>query len=1437
MMRGRFFILVQEHNTPDDLMHCLEMLRILTDNGKDIQNFEVEIAKFMYKWMDQIIAAQLTASYLALLVNLIKYNTSSFDSHIINGIVQRVCNDICSKFIDDRDTFLQCLFVIETVICYCVFPDEILKPCIYVLCLAVNFEMYVETSYKIMRNLLGTQFGYSSLLKMCSMLKEGKNVVDPYILRGVIFHTNMNLWGGTNSSLQNGIKFSSVVLSSYLEVLQTCSLIVTYEVILSLQTLINKCGTDLSEPSWDIVVEILKQILSNIEKEKEIGDNVDLINRFHAIFDTLENMIQNCSVLNINEDKIYSVIEKISSKRPEASIIKLVNHKAMKINVMTSGWLKELQTFMERFFRQEKTQSIRLSAIEHLKEIINLNRACYEEEILEKVVIVIFSDIAQEQDVKIRVAVCRLLLEICSHCDTKRCLELLDILEKNMNRPFDLYALDSTPQKNEHEFEDSITVVNGLIDLFLEKLHQLPSSHAIKIYQILIAHLEAHYHNVKVFEHATKIRYSIINWMLRVRANAAFFVGYPSPRLISDNIKYSHYLAIEGEFQHPPQTPNIQEDTKDDKSENIFTFSHPHVTTLSIKRGCKIIVKCLDLEKDWHTVQLVLRELPKIMQNKTLIQGNDVDILAKSLSDLFRISYDKEQLIERFTLSNEQKDFRGLVIPAIASLITYNAFLSIPTKKKIVEILKSEVRMDGSLSICVQAFTILLMERCDIFERQLADIVLSISKVSDTMHVAIPILEFMSTITHLPYSFTNLNQKQFSYVFATCLPYTSPARYDHYVVSLAHHIIASWFLKARLQWRKGYADYIIEGIAKNIDKSIQDSKQLQRQLQQEDTNKGFHLLNEDSSLRKRSSSLTEQSNRRKEINNPQIMKMKAQRAALQTLSSKDFDMHGFHIELIETCIDFMTRHTYSLSLALPRRMPSANYLLRGGGQSKTWIVGHAVITIVTNACIDNHEWANCSCYCSDWAEIIVRRPTGQLSWLMKFQNQVGLFANEFSFHDLKGLFSDYELDPENPNGILVRRKNEANDSDGLTVAISDELTKIPLQSTASDSAVFSFVTQPIDIPAAKSEPDHGVAEDDISYDDDDSDDPKRNPVRRVNSSPEMRSNWKHNMGNKSNPSRDKSTSNSTVADEQEPPAEGEVQQKKKSSYSKETKVSCEAIPEEISTLVQKEELSLTINTAHRPVQLLSSISAQEPANVATIPKKQHSADDTIHQLRRVEPLNTNMQRNQDWSASVGASNLPLSPRYYKAAISRQVSHQVPLESDDSGYRARSKTISVIGRNKEVYENQSKTSDFSVSTSSIEQTQQPVATSGIQPSFVFVQLFNTGKMDMGFDKPLPVSDKYMGTLNLLDFIPPYEIHKIGVIYVKQGQANNETEILRNVNGSLRYTQFLHNLGSLIAIKDAKEKNLFVNMEPKREGNYTYVWHDDIIQMTFHVATLM
>lgn len=45
-------------------------------------------------------------------------------------------------------------------------------------------------------------------------------------------------------------------------------------------------------------------------------------------------------------------------------------------------------------------------------------------------------------------------------------------------------------------------------------------------------------------------------------------------------------------------------------------------------------------------------------------------------------------------------------------------------------------------------------------------------------------------------------------VFAIALPYTNPFKYNHYTVSLAHHVIAVWFLKCRLPFRRDFVKFI-----------------------------------------------------------------------------------------------------------------------------------------------------------------------------------------------------------------------------------------------------------------------------------------------------------------------------------------------------------------------------------------------------------------------------------------------------------------------------------------------------------------------------------------------------------------------------------------------------------------------------------------------------
>lgn len=65
------------------------------------------------------------------------------------------------------------------------------------------------------------------------------------------------------------------------------------------------------------------------------------------------------------------------------------------------------------------------------------------------------------------------------------------------------------------------------------------------------------------------------------------------------------------------------------------------------------------------------------------------------------------------------------------------------------------------------------------------------------------------------------------------------------------------------------------------------------------------------------------------------------------------------------------------------------------------------------------------------------------------------------------------------------------------------------------------------------------------------------------------------------------------------------------------------------------------------------------------------------------------------------------------------------------------------------------------------------------------------------------------MKILDKIPPYETHSVGVLYIREGQVNNEVEILKNSFGSLRYIKFLQNLGSLVKISDVDPQVLCKN----------------------------
>ncbi|MEQ2307878.1 hypothetical protein AMECASPLE_022611 [Ameca splendens] len=132
-------------------------------------------------------------------------------------------------------------------------------------------------------------------------------------------------------------------------------------------------------------------------------------------------------------------------------------------------------------------------------------------------------------------------------------------------------------------------------------------------------------------------------------------------------------------------------------------------------------------------------------------------------------------------------------------------------------------------------------------------------------------------------------------------------------------------------------------------------------------------------------------------------------------------------------------------------------------------------------------------------------------------------------------------------------------------------------------------------------------------------------------------------------------------------------------------------------------------------------------------------------------------------------------------------------------------------------------------------------SGLSPSFVFLQLYHSPFFGNEANKPLllPKTQVIDRAVKVLDQMPPYDTHKIGVVFVGAGQVNNEVAILSNEYGSKRYAAFLTGLGKLIHLKDCDPDQIFLGGLDQYgdDGEFTYCWHDDIMQAIFHIATLM
>ncbi|XP_028008764.2 tuberin isoform X3 [Eptesicus fuscus] len=1486
VLRALFFKVIKDYPSNEDLHERLEVFKALTDNGRHITYLEEELAEFVLQWMD----IGLSSEFLLVLVNLVKFNSCYLDEYIAS-MVHMICL-LCVQTVSSVDIEVS-LQVLDAVVCYNCLPAESLPLFIVTLCRTINVKELCEPCWKLMRNLLGTHLGHSAIYNMCRIMEDRAYMEDAPLLRGAVFFVGMALWGAHRlHSLKNS---PTSVLPSFYEAMTCPNEVVSYEIVLSITRLIKKYKRELQAVTWDILLNIIERLLQQLQSL----ESPELRAIVHDLLTTVEELCDQ-NEFHGSQERYFELIERCADQRPESSLLNLITYRAQSIHPAKVGWIHNLQLLMEKFFRSESRSAVRIKVLDVLSFVLLINRQFYEEELINTVVISQLSHIPEDRDYQVRKLATQLLVDLAEGCHTHHFNSLLDIIEKVIAR-----SLSPPPELEERDMEaysasleDVKTAVLGLLVILQTKLYTLPASHAMRVYEMLVNHIQLHYKHSYTLPIASSIRLQAFDFLLLLRADSLHRLGLPTKDGV---VRFSPYCLCDY-----METERGSEKKASGPLSPPTGLSGPASAGPTVRLGSlpyslvfRVLLQCLKQEIDWKVLKLVLSKLPESLRYKVLIFTSpcSVDQLSSALCSMLS----GPKTLERLRGTPEgfsRTDLHLAVVPVLTALISYHSYLDKARQREMVYCLEQGL-IYRCASQCVVALAICSVEMPDIMIKALPILVVKLTHISATASMAIPLLEFLSTLARLPHLYRNFAAEQYASVFAISLPYTNPSKFNQYIVCLAHHVIAMWFIRCRLPFRKDFVPFITKGLRSNVLMSFDDTP-------------------EKDSFRARSTSLNERPKSlriarppKQGLNNsPPVKEFKESSAAdafrcrsisvsehvvrsrIQTsltsaslgsadensMAQADDNLKNLHLELTETCLDMMARYVFSNFTAVPKRSPVGEFLL-AGGRTKTWLVGNKLITVTTSVGtgtrsllgLDSGELEGSPELSSDlsmhmrqtkeapaklesqtgqqvclgardrvrsmsgghglrigaldtpashfpgspafpgpqtapaskpekasagtqlpvqkktnlaayvplltqgWAEILVRRPTGNTSWLMSLENPLSPFSSDINNMPLQEL----------SNALMAAERFKERRDTALYKSLS-----VPAASSAKPS------------PPPRSNTDSAVVLE------------EGGPDEASLLPPELED-FEATLGTDRRCRHPEAYSRSSSTSSQE----------EKSFRAEE--LSAGGIP--IERAVSSEAARPSVDLSFQPSQPLSkSSSSPELQTLQDILGDPGNKAD----VGRLSPEAKARSQSGILDGEGAAWSKP-------GEASRGPSHaEGPMPSScprsPSGLRPRGYTISDSApsrRGKRVERDSFKSRAGASNAEKVP---------GINPSFVFLQLYHSPFFGDESNKPILLpNESFERSVQLLDQIPSYDTHKIAVLYVGEGQSNSELAILSNEHGSYRYTEFLTGLGKLIELKDCQPDKVYLGGLDVcgEDGQFTYCWHDDIMQAVFHIATLM
>ncbi|KAL4095635.1 hypothetical protein PRIC1_009008 [Phytophthora ramorum] len=535
-LRRKIYLRLETH-PPGDFLLRQKALRALTQDGRHLEPFHVELGWFLLRLLEQSDAQR---DLLGLIQSILRRSPRALDRDKVIAIVSVIMHDLA--------------YAAST------------PACLRSLCCLVNADGH--GTWSAMKLLLNGSSGFLVLRGLLQVLEHPSGANSPWVLRGAVFFVGMSCWGSQRVGKFDDIAWAPILLALE-QALQCCRGVVIFEVILSLQRLIKKFGASAGSgqhavstshpgtgshdtsasngartsatPStssnrdkrclvmeWDIILRMLQTLRPwvSMTDENEIEETPQ--RTMHADRGSSESKVHRTTVIDpandppdqqqlsvsiqqtriprelldtllaVEElvgqrqfagdvDEFLTVLEDYLPHLSDNSMLFLLRQRAEAAHPgYHIDWLATLSAAMRTFFSCLSADgdalpvpsSVRLEALEVLRVNLWTSRNVCEDRVIEEVVIPTLGRVYEDPDAEVRRRALGFIIEVARQLESVKFDALLDILASAM-----------TLSSNE---DAQLVAASGIVALFSSAFDHLPPARAMRMYDLLATTVETH---------------------------------------------------------------------------------------------------------------------------------------------------------------------------------------------------------------------------------------------------------------------------------------------------------------------------------------------------------------------------------------------------------------------------------------------------------------------------------------------------------------------------------------------------------------------------------------------------------------------------------------------------------------------------------------------------------------------------------------------------------------------------------------------------------------------------------------------------------------------------------------------------------------------------------------------------------------------------------